>query len=249
MRHLVSILTLLLVLLAGVSEGAAQDDRAGLRVTVTDSLGNPIRDAQVAVNGVRAPARSDSTGTALVTGIPLGNRLVTVWRLGYGEERALLQFPAAATYRLRVVLTPGAVALDSLLVEGERRVRSLESNGFYQRRRMGMGTFRNPEQMEAIAAASPDLMRAFQGMPGFQVIPGRFGSPFVLRSSRGPGLDARECEPAVVVDGRRSDMAELASILPQQVEAIEAYPGAAGAPPEYSFGQSVCGVVMVWLKK
>lgn len=249
MRHLLTILALASTLLAAAGEAAAQDDRARLRVMVTDSLGRPIQDAQVTVNGVGSPARSDSTGTALVGGIPLGARMVTVWRLGYGEERALLQFPTAATFRLSVVLTPGALAIDSLLVEGERRVAALERNGFYQRRRQGMGSFVNSEQMEAIAAASPDLRRAFYMMPGFQVVPGRFGSSFTLLSGRGVDLTGSPCQPAVVVDGRRSDIQELASILPQNVEAIEAYPGAAGAPPEYTFGQSVCGLVLVWTKK
>ncbi|HEX2187517.1 MAG TPA: Ig-like domain-containing protein [Longimicrobiaceae bacterium] len=236
-------------LLAAAGGASAQDDRARLRVTVTDSLGQPIRDAQVVVSGVGALVRSDSSGTALVTGIPLGVGFVSVWRLGYGEERAVLQFPTAATFRLSVVLTPGAVALDSLLVEGERRVRHLESNGFYQRRRMGMGSFVNGKQMEAIAAASPDLRRAFYSMAGFMVVPGRFGASFTLLSNRGIGPKGERCQPAVVVDGRRSDMEELSSMLPQHVEAIEAYPGAAGAPPEYSFGQSVCGIVLVWLKR
>ncbi|HEX2187516.1 MAG TPA: carboxypeptidase regulatory-like domain-containing protein [Longimicrobiaceae bacterium] len=249
MRILLALFLAASTLLAAAGGASAQDDRARLRVTVTDTLGQPVRDAQVTVNGAGAPARSDSTGTALVAGIPLGTRMVTVWRLGFGEERAVLQFPSANTFRLNVVLTPGAIALDSLLVEGERRVRQLEHNGFYQRRRMGLGSFVNAEQMEVIARTSPDLRRAFFNMPGFQVVPGRFGSAFTLLSNRGVDLTGSPCQPAVVVDGRRSDMTELVSILPQQVEAIEAYPGAAGAPPEYAFGQSVCGMVLVWLKK
>lgn len=237
-------------LLLAAGESAAQTSRAQLRVLVSDTLGRPVANAQVTVNGVGAPARTDSTGTALVGDIPLGTRMITVWRLGFGEERAVLQFPQAATYRLPVVLTPRALALDSLLVEGERYVRTLERNGFYKRRRQGLGSFVSGERMEAIAAASPDLRRAFQLMPGFQVIPGRFGSSFVLNTGRGDtSMQQSGCMPAVVIDGRRADMEELASLPPQHVEAIEAYRGPAGAPVEYSFGESLCGLVLVWLKK
>lgn len=249
MRILLALLAAASTLLAAAGGAAAQDRHARLRVMVTDSLGNPVQDAQVAVSGLESVARSDSTGSALVTRIPLGSRMVTIWRLGYLEERALLEFPSANTFRLNVVLTPGAVALDSLLVQGERRIRQLENNGYYQRRRMGFGSFVSGERMEAIAASSPDLRRAFYMMPGFTVTPGRFGTSFTLLSNRGIGPTGRRCQPAVVVDGRRSDMEELSSMLPQHVEAIEAYPGPAGAPLEYMFGQSVCGAVLVWTKK
>lgn len=239
----------------GAGEARAQEQpvpeiqpQAGLQVSVTDTLGQPIPGARVVVTGVAGAVRSDSAGIALVQGIPLGSRLVTIRRPGFGEERALLQFPSAALFRLPVVLSPEVVGLDTLEVLAQRFVPALHRNGFYRRREQGVG--RHFGRTELDRTGSMDLAPILRRVSGFTVrpAPGR-ATGFILESSRGI-ISARRssCTPKIFVDGVRADMELLESLSPREVEAVEAYSGLGGAPAEYTMGDAPCGVVLVWLR-
>lgn len=250
MRFLTHSLLACFAVACAVSSAAAQDQRAQLTVIVADTLDAPVPGVRVAVNGVTGVVTSDSSGVAVVSEIPLGTRMVSVEHPSYRTESAVVQFPSANHFRLRIALTPTGVPLDTVTVTGRREVAMLHVNGFYRRQREGMGSYVTRETLDELDRASPDLSTAFMRMLGFRVERNAYGLPFIVKSSRGEqSLSMGECFPSVRVNGMMSDMEELSRIRPGIVEAIEAYANANAAPAEYSDAGAVCGLILVWLRR
>jgi outer membrane receptor protein involved in Fe transport len=93
---------------------------------------------------------------------------------------------------------------------------------------------------------------AFRYLRGFAVVP--FGARDIVVTTRGPG-GFGGCLPQVYVDGNRmfvrspEDQADALETVPaENIEAIEAYQGAASIPPEYNATGSVCGVLLIWTR-
>jgi hypothetical protein len=243
-----AILLAVLALLSAVPAGA-QGRPARLDVAVADSVGRPIAGTRIVVSGSPAPGVTDSTGNAIVQPISPGSRLVSIRHPGFREERALLDFGAGATIAIRVVLTPEPLALDTVVATGERFVLRLHQNGFYKRRREGLGRFLDRQDVARAERTGGTLCPLFYRLPGFSVAPGSVGVRCVVQSRRGPdSLGGGVCRPAVYIDGMPADMDQFAMLPPEHVEAIEAYAGAADAPPEYG-GSSGCGVIVIWLRR
>lgn len=249
MRILASSLAVVLAVPFAALPAAGQDGRAQLTVIVADTLDAPVPGVRVAVNGVTGVVTSDSSGVAVVSEIPLGTRMVTVTHPAYRTESAVLQFPSANLFRLRVALTPTGVPLDTVTATGRREVAMLHTNGFYRRQQEGLGKYVTREALDELDRASPDLSGAFIRMLGFRVERNVYGLPFIVQSSRGEGSINDECFPSVRVNGMLSDMGELSRIRPGIVEALEAYPNVNAAPAEFSDAGAVCGLILVWLRR
>lgn len=223
-------------------------ERAGLTVILTDTMARPVAGVRVGVNGLGLSEPSDSTGTVRIRGIPLGSRMVSIDHPGYQHEDALVQFPSANDFRLRVTLTPAPITLDTLNVVGRRFNLALHQNGFYRREREGLGRFMGRDKLDEINRGSPDLSTAFDQMLGIRVDRDP-STGFVLRSSRGAGSLSGPCTPAIRIDGLRADSEQLASLTPSMVEAIEVYASAGTVPGEYGDMETTCGLVLVWLRR
>ncbi len=244
MRRLVLFVIAMMVAVPLQGQGRAQ-----LTVILTDTLARPVSGVRVGVNGMGLSEPSDSTGVVQIVGIPLGSRMVSIDHPGYQHEDALVQFPSANNFRLRVTLTPSPVALDTLNVVGRRFNLGLHQNGYYRREREGLGRFVPRDRLEEIGRGAPDLGVAFDQVLGIRVDRGP-ATGFVLRSSRGSGsLESGACTPAIRIDGIRSDSEQLASLTPSMVEAIEVYPSAGSVPGEYGDMDTTCGLVLVWLRR
>jgi hypothetical protein len=177
-----------------------------------------------------------------------GSRLVSIRYPGYQEERALLNLAPGAEVAIRVVLTPQPIGLDTVTVTGQRLVLSLHHAGFYQRRRQGLGRFMDRRDLAAAERTSGDLCVVMRGVPGFRVMGGYGpGTRCVLESTRG-GSFSGTCQPEIRIDGRVADMDQFAMLVPQHVEAIEAYATDAEVPGEYS-GNTMCGAILIWLRQ
>lgn len=224
----------------------AQGRSARLDVAVADSAGSPVPGARIAVNGSPAPSLTDSAGNASVRGIIPGTRLVTIRYPGFREERALLDFAAGAEIAIRVVLTPEPLALDTVTATGQRFVLALHHAGFYKRRQQGLGRFMDRDDL-AQAERTGDLCMLMRRVPGFRVEGGTPGRRCEITSTRG-GSFTGPCVPEVRIDGMVADMEQFAMLPPSDVEAIEAYATDAEVPAEYS-GASICGAILIWLRK
>jgi hypothetical protein len=126
----------------------------------------------------------------------------------------------------------------------------LRNNGFYDRQRRGLGAFMTRDQIAQLNAYhATDI---FRWMRGFMVIPS--GPSNIVVTTRGPG-GFGSCLPQVYLDGNRMfmrgarDQADALEAIPiDNIEAVEAYQGAASIPAEYNATGSVCGVLLIWTR-
>jgi hypothetical protein len=245
------VLSLMIVsslLVAG--SAAAQGAPARLQVRARDAGGMPVSGAEIRVSGVERVARTDSTGGAVVEGIPVGSQWVDIFREGFGPERVAIDFTPAANVEMDVDLTPIPVRLSELIVTARNQSRTLRNVGFYERQRKGLGSFVDAERLEELKH-QPDLYLALQHLRGFVVSHNPASHNLVIRSTRGAVSLQRGCVPDVLVDGFAMDMGYLSSLMPAQIEGIEAYAGPGTTPAKLVSGRmngAVCGTIAIWLK-
>ena len=251
MRSASPLLLKLLLALAAVLAAvpvAAQGRPARLDVAVMDSMDRPVAGTRIVVSGSPAPGITDSAGNATVQRIAPGSRLVSIRYPGYREERALLDFAPGAEIAIRVVLTPEPIALDTVTATGQRFVLALHHAGFYKRRRQGLGRFMDRADLARVERAGGDLCVVMRRLPGFRVVGGYGpGTQCSIESARG-GSFIGTCRPEIRINGIVADMDQFNILVPQHVEAIEAYATDAEVPAEYS-GNSMCGAILIWLRR
>jgi hypothetical protein len=243
-----------LAVASAAGSAAAQQPRAPgsvLILDVRDGQGRPIADAQVVIGGLNQSGRSDATGEAFVNQIPVGNRLIELRRPGYAMARVAADFSGVDTVRKAVTMVEQPIELEGVVATSWGRSMRLRRNGFYDRQRQGLGAFMTSDRIEHLnPLRTADI---FRYMRGFMVKPSRFG-PIVI-STRGKGLMMGECIPTVYLDGAamvsasaRDQHDSLDMVTPDDILAIEAYPGAASIPAQYNPLGSACGVILVWTR-
>lgn len=224
-------------------------DATSLSGYVIDRLTRePLADVRVIVNDAdTAQSRHDGTFGSGVTWRPATNR-VRFERLGY-QSLALDFAVRDTTLSLAVGLTlsPAAVELDPVEVVGEATDEHLRRAGFYERKRLGLGRFLGPEEIENRVHAARTWPELLVSMPG--VVPVHFGM--------GPSFDPDvECKlPLVFVDGMRllvdlpSDIYGSGAVSLDDIAAIEVYRRPSEIPAQYGGAESGCGVVLIWTKR
>lgn len=140
-----------------------------------------------------------------------------------------------------VTLDSSTVHLEGIEVAVAPRARRLERVGFYERERMGSGTFLTNEEIRE----KPRVSDAIQGISGITAMP-RGSSGIGFRQTR----FGEPCSLPVYIDGILTAASSVNRLRPEDVEAIEVYDGAetpARFNPEYSRG-STCGAIVVWTR-
>ena len=144
-------------------------------------------------------------------------------------------------------LTMQVIPITPINVEVDARVPKLERAGFYDRRRLGIGTFLERRQIEDHRSrTAADVLRRVSGLR--LVVQGYF-TDVQARGSSG-------CRPGFYIDGalvsgprRTVTSFNLEDLPAPDLEAIEVYPGAAGVPPQYNGGgNSLCGLILFWTR-
>jgi len=232
------------------AEQARRAPRSTLLVKVVDDKGAPISGAYVSVAGMDHGETTGRTGEARLDAVPRGNRLVDVRRQGYAYRRLGADFMGGDTVRKEVAMTPAPVELEGLVVTTWGRNMSLIRNGFYDRQRRGFGGFLTRERLDQIRPRHTS--DAFRHVRGFMVLPN--GPYDLVVSSR--GRDMRRCLPTVYIDGMqmfvrdgRDQSDALNMVSPEDIEAIEAYAGAASIPAEYNSMGNTCAVLLIWTRR
>jgi hypothetical protein len=152
--------------------------------------------------------------------------------------------------QLTVRLATGAIPLDPVVVVARGMGGRLAE--FDKRRaRHATGYFLTREEIERRPLAKTTTV--LFGIPGLMLQPiGRRGSPAEDRNIiQFSGSSGRPCVANVFIDGVPAAQSPIsiderldASLL----AAVEAYPRAGTAPPEYQHGNS-CGVVLLWTRE
>ncbi len=250
---------------------AQQLSSSSLIARVLDrSTGRPVVNAQVLLDSAGPTALSDSTGTARIAEVRPGTHALTVSSLGYAARHLQLVFVTGTATRADVQLAPQPLPLAALDVAGAPRERFLGGVGFYERERLGGGTFLSGGALATLAVRTNQLVDALRLMKGFRIVPAARGTGWAIINGRG-GVLGGACPPAIYLDGiyfaygPKRDQAYAPSakqgvprlptgsiinvneIVPlASVAAIEAYPNPAWAPLEYD--RNPCGVLLIWTR-
>lgn len=114
------LLTLLLILFlpVGVQAQTTTGTLSG-SVAVAGS-GEPLSDAVVSIQGGTTSTMSDARGRFLLPGLPGGNHVVEVRRLGHEESRQTVTIRAGETTTVRFLLSISAVDVEGLVISATR---------------------------------------------------------------------------------------------------------------------------------
>jgi len=198
---------------------------------------------------------TDEGGGFSVTSSFPGSFFLRAERLGYesrvdgvfdlGEEGVL-----TVEFRLR----GNPIQLDTIAVEVEGRVPKLTILGFYDRQRMGFGTFLGPEELERRPVTrTTDFLR---NIPRVRIRERPFsGSEIVIQGAASVSLSGGGlCYPKVVIDGMEVSRGgnEPARpdefVRPVEITGIEVYRGPSETPLQFGGLSGPCGVILIWTR-
>jgi hypothetical protein len=244
-------LTALAAVLACIpAAAAAQADAAStLQITIrAQEGGQPLAGANVELMGLGRALNADSAGIARFRNVPPGPLLVQIRKFGYGTERFPVNVAARDTISVEVDLQTEAVRLAEIRATA-RASPALRNTGFYDRQRMGVGSYAVRSEWEGRGRLElGDVVRRMRGVRVARTSDGR--TLFV--PSRAAASIARTCAGVMIyvdgvplmVDGQYDDVNQLISL--SEVEAVETYAGPSEIPSEYNGTGSACAVVLVW---
>jgi hypothetical protein len=181
---------------------------------------------------------ADQDGEFRSTPIGMGVYDLFVQALGYAPITHQLTFTGDGGIEAEIRMSPTAIALEGVVVTAIRPSK-LESNGFYERRKMGIGHSLTREDIEARGTTRASEL--FQGIPGVRVISPRVGVAGDIRLRGG-------CRPMYVVDGTPVTIPIAVDELLQvgDIEALEIYHGSSGPVQSLRYN---CGTVMAWTRE
>lgn len=230
---------------APVAEANPSDEV--VRGRVTDVAGVPLSYANVQVNNGRRWLADDSGRFQLPTWT--GPTTLLVRRIGFEPEEVTLG--AKPDTMIRVSLRPVPILLKGVVVTGSSAYRSLDIHGFYGRMRdaergINHGYFITPEDIERRKPVW--ITQMADGFPTVRVKRTADPARDVITGLRG-------CSMTVYLDnirivGRLNGRDDWVNLLVNvsHVAAMEIYPRAVSAPPQYQSLNGGCGIVLLWTK-
>ena len=223
----------------------AMKGNARLMGRVINKQGAPVGNARVTLNGTGAATLTRESGDFLLDSLPAGTQAITVRHLGYAPTEVTVELSSRTPARVAVQMGPYVPELAPVEVVS-RQEAGLERVGWTQRKRgASTGYFMGPEQIDARKATQfTDLLTT---TPGIRV-QGTMGR-MLITATRTAG---RAGCVNVYVDGSRWQQMEAGDldsfVRPQDVAAIEVYPGGGSMPVEFQSTGGDCAAVVVWTK-
>lgn len=221
---------------AGVAQAQRMSALAGV---VRDLNGLAIPNATLSVDGRTLQAVSNDSGHFFLGGIPSGRNAFTLAKLGYAVVRFEIDLQPDTTLTVNIPMRP-VQNLPGVQVAGERLSARLLQMGFYDRKKVGLGTFLDGDRIERMAYAQQpsSFLRDVRGI----TVRCRAGGRCTVTASRGCLAVAIN---KVWVRGQLDD-----NISAGEVYAIEVYERAAIVPIDFSLPRwaSGCGVIAVWTR-
>jgi hypothetical protein len=229
---------------------------------VRDTAGHPLSGAEVRA-GARQLTISDAAGRFELGGVAPDTIQLLVRRIGYLPAEVVLEAQAGLRVELAVKLVPATVELGTVVVEGRRMDTRLLQSGFYDRQKLGLGTYFTPDYLAHHGGSMDALMRE---VPSVRVTRDSYNRAVAMGPS-GLGL----CELNVFLDGilvRWAGDVGLDQLLDKhEVLAVEVYPRASQLPVTFAgyltksagglpspggaagaAGGSDCGAIVIWSK-
>jgi hypothetical protein len=239
-------------------------------VTVLGSE-RPVSGATATLDDSQRGAVSDSLGRYRIVGVPPGEHLLIVRRIGFESVSARITVPAG-DMTADVDLRPSAPAqLEEVRVEADAQPRGKLAGMEHRRSIQAGGTFITSAELDSAVAAGRSLTFVLaRKLSGAQVkLYGRTGGA-LLSSGRGrmsgrelPLADPidpkspRACWAQVYLDGMRIYSTKYGGTMPvpdlrdipvESLSGVEYYAGDAQTPSEFAGEGSVCGTIVFWTK-
>lgn len=154
----------LVALLAYPSLATAQ---AGVvKGIVTDTLDQPLANAEVTSIGAKKSTRTDKDGRFALARLAFGQHLLVARLAGYRSAERAITMLDSATPELTFKLQRSSPALDSVRIASHDGCAAYDFRGFECRRRVGIGQFRNADELLALR---PEFFAdLFDGLPGLR---------------------------------------------------------------------------------
>lgn len=251
--------------------------RAVIVGRVTDTLGTPLPECFVRLEGARAATLCDSVGRFRLPG--LGHELTTfeVKRLGYVPGRFSVMV-LGDSMQVNIQLVPIALELPPITVTAEGLNPYLVERGFYRRMQEGeTALFITPEELErlrpqrvtAVLRDRPGISIIWVDEGGGELVPLLSGRNYCLLNVFVDGVEivgiyqrsqgirggvstfSQVGQPGAPPPGGSSsvgqDLSLDAFILPHTIAAIEIYPSGPDTPIEFRTANQ-CGAIVIWTK-
>ncbi|MGE3618095.1 MAG: carboxypeptidase regulatory-like domain-containing protein, partial [Gemmatimonadales bacterium] len=215
--------------------------------TVVDTLGYPVRDAEVFVMGTEFRAQSDTAGRFTMAGLPLGGQIVQVRKVGYKPQYFVIRLAGGQEWDGRVAIEKLPQTLGEIVVVGKwgkpaQYANTSKYDDFYRRRANGQGRFMTREEIDKQAAGKiSDLLKAVPGIRVAFTAPGQTEDIAFLTC---PGYNV-----SVWIDGQKmtGDVTEILPLItPSDVETMEVYQRQSAIPPE--FRDNSCAAIVLWTR-
>jgi hypothetical protein len=272
-RHSTS-MVIAVLLMAAWRAAAAQPDASSATGTVTGVvtvLGStrPVPEATVTLDDARHGAASDSLGQYRIAGVPPGEHMLTVRRIGFEAVTARIMVEVSAEAGVDVELNPSAPAqLAEVLVVAAPSPTGRLAGMEHRRSTNAGGTFITTAQLDS-GEGRPLATLLAKKLPGAVLTTYNKTGGTLLSSSRSrmsgralPLADPmderspRACYAQVYLDGMRiysianTGMAvpDLRDFRVETLAAVEYYAGNAQTPSEFAGEGAACGTIVFWTR-
>jgi hypothetical protein len=258
-------------LMAAAYQPALAQEAAGSVTGIVTVLGSdrPLVGASAVLDESPRVGVSDSSGRYRITGVPPGNYLLTVRRIGFESVSARITVAAGAEVAADVDLKPSVpVQLGEVRVVADSQHWGKLAGMEHRRSINAGGTFITSAELDSAGGRSLPSVLA-RKLPGARfTMYGRTGGA-LLSSGRGltsgrqlPLADPidprspRACYAQVYLDGVRiysiknGGMAvpDLREFRVETLAAVEYYAGEAQTPSEFAGEGAACGTIVFWTK-
>ncbi len=220
-----------------------QGTATGLVLDVSTNL--PLAGVEVVIDGLKRIGTTDEAGRYLMSGVPVGRRIVLFRKVGYRPLRTMTEFQRGDTTVVDGAIIGLAVRLDSILVRGaENRTRGMGvgREAFEERRSRGFGLFFDSTDMRRNEHRTlGDMARNHVGI---YVPASRYGGGVIYNYRRNP-----PCPLFIFLDGNPRGVADTREFPVHTLESAEIYNSVAGLPAEYGGARAQCGVILLWSRR
>jgi hypothetical protein len=175
-------------------------------------------------------AVSDSAGAFSFAAVPAGSYVLEVRAPGYRTMQQVVALRGSAMQRVELTLEPAPLPLPPVPAEAAR---AGDLGGFWGRREQGQGYYLTRDEIENKGVRR--VADLFVGMPGVRLfnMDGQGGGTIV---SFGRSDHRTVCAAVMFVNGVPFDPLDqgIDVFRPEDIEAIEAYPGPARLPAQFN---------------
>jgi hypothetical protein len=193
---------------------------------------------------VLASVVSRATGAFAFGRTAPGEHFLRVTRIGYAELRERLDRVQTVAGEYVILLEPAPVELAGVEARASRN-RWLDAHGFYDRQRLGFGSFVTRDMIETRFATATRPGEILRTLAAVTIETDFEGETVLIHRSR--ARLGGDCPAAVFVDGLNLGR-RVPRLHPIDIEAMEFYRGPAELPARFGGAEAACGVVVIWLR-